>query len=248
MGVSDNPSPADSGSEGSGITDEQYEWLQQQLAHIGNLHITAEAADDDEAEWADPSGGTLLNIFAACEEGDATQLAAHLADLAADAGAAAAAAGGYSINTPGPDGDTALHLASLYGHLGCVQLLLDAGGADAAAINPDDGTSALHDAAAGGYLAIAQLLLARAGPGLLPLQDTDGDTPLHNAARGGHAAVVAFLLQQGAPPGVANAAGRTPADEADEPELQQQLRDAAAAAAAGGGGAAAAGGGGQPVA
>lgn len=62
----------------------------------------------------------------------------------------------------GPDGDTALHLACLYGHQACVEQLLAAGCA-ADVVNAEDGTSALHDAAAGGYLGIVQLLLSKAG-------------------------------------------------------------------------------------
>jgi ankyrin repeat protein len=72
--------------------------------------------------------------------------------------------------TTGPDGDTALHLACLYGHLPCVQQLL-AAGCKGGAVNSEDGTSPLHDAAAGGHLAIVQLLLSQAGgDALLPLQ------------------------------------------------------------------------------
>ena len=55
----------------------------------------------------------------------------------------------YLKTLSGPDGDTALHLACLYGHLGCARALLDAG-ADADIINEEDGSTALHDAAAGG--------------------------------------------------------------------------------------------------
>jgi len=187
----------------------------------GNLHVTE--VDDDEDEWQDPSGGILVNIFAACEEGDAEALEVNLQDLRNDVTDKAAQ---YSINTPGPDGDTALHLACLYGHLQCVQKLLDAGSYPNV-INPDDKTTPLHDAAAGGYLDLLQLLIAKGGTDVLQQQDTDGDTALHNAARGGHPAVVQFLLQQGANPSLRNAAGHTAAEEADEPEVTQLLQQAA---------------------
>ena len=55
----------------------------------------------------------------------------------------------------GPDGDTALHLSCLYGHLECARVLLDAG-ADADVVNEEDGSTALHDAAAGGYLEVRE--------------------------------------------------------------------------------------------
>lgn len=53
------------------------------------------------------------------------------------------------IDTPGPDGDTALHLAALYSFPECVKILL-AKGADAGVVNEVDGTTPLHDAAASG--------------------------------------------------------------------------------------------------
>lgn len=66
------------GSDDEAITDEQYQWLQEQLAHIGQLRIED---DEEEEEWVDPSGGLLVNIYAACEEGDTEKLATNLADL-----------------------------------------------------------------------------------------------------------------------------------------------------------------------
>lgn len=218
MAVSDRPDVEDDhDSEGEGLSEEQYEWLQQQLAHIGNLHIET-AGDEEEQEWADPSGGVLVNIFAACEEGSVEQLAVNIAELKDTQ---------QSLDTPGPDGDTALHLACLYGHAQCVELLLQEG-ARADVINAEDGTTALHDAAAGGYVEIAQLLLNKTGPSIVSVQDADGDTALHNAARGGHLDVVRYLLQQGADPTVKNSSGKTAAGESDDREVVQALVVAAA--------------------
>jgi hypothetical protein len=64
----------------------------RQLAHIGHLRIEEEGEGEEEEEWVDPSGGVLLNIYAACESGDADRLAASLADLATAQ---------HSIDTPG---------------------------------------------------------------------------------------------------------------------------------------------------
>eukprot|EP00879_Flechtneria_rotunda_P005069 GHRR01005346.1.p1 GENE.GHRR01005346.1~~GHRR01005346.1.p1 ORF type:complete len:287 (+),score=90.79 GHRR01005346.1:125-862(+) len=209
MAVSDRPS--DTGSDDEGLDAEQYAWLQQQLAHIGNLHIQD---DQPEVEWSDPTSGILVNIFAACEDGNLEQLAANLQDLNQETQ--------HSIDTPGPDGDIALHLASLYGHLRCVSLLLEQR-ASPDPVNAEDGTTPLHDAAAGGYLDIVKLLVERAGRAVIHIQDSDGDTALHNAARGGHLAVVQYLLQQGADATVANNSGKAAAEESDDPEVQRLL-------------------------
>lgn len=75
----------------------------------------------------------------------------------------------HTLMLTGPDGDTALHLACLYGHQACVEALI-AAGCKLDPVNSDDNTSPLHDAAAGGYLGIVQLLLDKAGPGMISLQ------------------------------------------------------------------------------
>lgn len=218
MALSDRPDVEENrdSDEGEGLDEEQYEWLQQQLAHIGNLHIEA-AADDEEEEWVDPSGGVLVNIFAACEEGNVDQLATNIAELRNTQ---------QTLDTPGPDGDTALHLACLYGHLDCVKLLLQEG-AKVDVVSAEDETTPLHDAAAGGYLEIVQLLLSKAEASILPLQDADGDTALHNAARGGHLAVVQYLLQQGADSTTKNSSGKTAAGESDDRDVISALVAAA---------------------
>jgi Ankyrin repeats (3 copies)/Ankyrin repeat len=231
MGLSDRPSSDDddvgSGS-GEGLSDEQYAWLQAELAQIGQLHITGdEGLDEEEGDWADPTGGLLVAVYAACESGDIDALRDAVAELSA-ASQTDPAAHGFGLHSPGPEGDTALHLACLYGHMECVRLLLDAG-APPGAINPEDGTSALHDAAAGGYGDAVAALLAATGTSLLGIRDVDGDTALHNAARGGHLAVVQALLTAGADPAALNDSGKTPAGESDDADVVRMLVAAAAA-------------------
>jgi hypothetical protein len=51
------------------------------------------------AAWRDPSGGVLAGVFEACEAGEPGQLPALLEQLRAE---------GWSVDTPGPDGDTPL--------------------------------------------------------------------------------------------------------------------------------------------
>jgi hypothetical protein len=135
------------------------------------------AGGGGDGGWADPSeGGALLSLLSLLEDGDddadgdqaggqqeqaeTEQLLCKVAALLARL----APAGPLVVSLPGPDGDTALHLAALYGRAGCARRLL-AAGADAGAANPEDGTLPLHDAAAGGYDAIVDLLLESAGGG-----------------------------------------------------------------------------------
>jgi ankyrin repeat protein len=83
------------------------------------------------------------------------------------------------VNCEGEDGDRPLHLACLYGHLECVQILLTAGAS--MEVRDEDGGTPLHDACAGGYKEIVSLLLQSATSPeqirrLLDAHDVDGDT------------------------------------------------------------------------
>jgi len=204
------------------LTPDEYEWLQQQLQGVADLHI----ADEYEDDWEDPTDGLLTEVLAACEEGSTRILDELLPKLkSTDVG----------IDAAGPDGDAPLHIACLYGNKQCAELLLEHG-SNPEVLNTEDATTALHDAAAGGYLDIVELLLEKAGTGMLTSTDSDGDTPLHNAARGGHSKVVQLLLAQGANPAARNHGGNTPAQEADDKATVEALKDAVhqqAAAAAG---------------
>lgn len=144
----------DAAGEGEAVelNEQEYAWLQEQLARLNREGPGGDT--EDAEEWQDPTGGPLSELLAATEEGDAERVAQ------------AAQGRTWDINTPGPDGDTALHLACLYGHEECVKALLDAGAA-ADCVNAQDGSTTLHDAAAGGYLSICELLLAKAGDGLV---------------------------------------------------------------------------------
>ncbi|GFR50918.1 hypothetical protein Agub_g13237 [Astrephomene gubernaculifera] len=192
------------------LSQEEYAWLQQQLERAA-----LEAGEDNGGytDWEDPTGGALTQLLSACEDGSTELVEELLRSFPGD------------VNTPGPDGDAALNLACLFGHVECVQALL-AGGADANIVNPEDKSTALHDAAAGGYLEICEKLLEKADGAIVNKADEDGDTPLHNAARGNHTAVVKLLLARGADRNMQNGCGNKPVDEAEEEEVKELLREA----------------------
>jgi ankyrin repeat protein len=114
--------------------------------------------------------------------------------------------GSVPANARGVDGDSALHLACLYGHEQLVDLLL-ARGADVNA-KDDSGSTPLHDASASGYESIVRTLLAKGAA--VCVADEDGDTPLHNAANGNHCSITKMLLEAGADRTAENGDGDTP--------------------------------------
>ncbi|KAE9619647.1 hypothetical protein Lal_00038167 [Lupinus albus] len=148
----------------------------------------------------------LHDLSAAAQHGDVVSLRRALDNLTG------------SIDEPVEDGDTALHLTCLYGHLECVQLLLERGANLEA--KDDDGAIPLHDACAGGFTQIVQLLFNKANDTehikrMLESVDSEGDTPLHHAARGEHVDVIRLLLSNGASPTKTNLYGKTPAELPD---------------------------------
>ncbi|KQK23678.1 ankyrin repeat and SOCS box protein 10 [Brachypodium distachyon] len=175
--------------------------------------------DDDDGDHAE--------AFAALSEDEEAPLPPHLRALAdaaqtGNADALLAALGNYggSIDAPVEDGDTLLHLACLYGHLPCVQLLLERGAS--LECKDEEGAIPLHDACAGGFTDIVQYILNFAAntngcaKRMLDTVDAEGDTPLHHAARGEHLDVVKLLLEAGACPKKENSYGQTPAEMADQ--------------------------------
>ncbi|KAK1366166.1 Ankyrin repeat-containing protein [Heracleum sosnowskyi] len=109
----------------------------------------------------------LRHLAAAGEQGDADALRQDLDTLAG------------IIDEPLEDGDTALHLAFLYGHLPCVQILLERGASLES--KGEDGAIPSRDACAGRYTDIVQLLLNNANDTnivkrMLESVDVEGDT------------------------------------------------------------------------
>ena len=191
------------------------------MLHAAREQGLMEGREGDGEEEDEVDDQTTLIIQAAhdCVEAGDEEALVHLLDELKESGV-------DIINTPHPsDGDHLVHIASLYGHLVIVQLLIKRG-ARAGAVNEQDGSTALHDAAAGGYLEICEVLLKEA-PETLPMADHDKDTPLHCAARGNHASVVRLLLSNGGDPGLVNNEGKTPAAEAEDQEVVELLVKAA---------------------
>ncbi len=128
-------------------------------------------------------------LFAACDEGDE------------DAVRALAPGAAAHLNTWGPDSDTLLHTAAVYGFDAIVEELLRLG-ADPSVVDDNAGTPlvrlalqlcsdvaqpeclpfarAQHDASAGGYISIVRRLLA-AQPALALVEDGDQETALVRA-------------------------------------------------------------------
>ncbi len=171
--------------------------------------------EDDDDVWVDPTGGVLTRLFNLSSDGkldDLTSLLrsvdSHIINLQGVVlwgrglcGGAVCTTSNNLPHTPGPDGDTALHLASVYGQEDVVRCLLE-NGADPT-VTDDDHALALHDAASGGHMGCARLLL-QAAPWTINALDEDGDTPLHNAARADNTEMVQFLLSRGASASISN--------------------------------------------
>lgn len=119
-------------------------------------------------------------------------------------------------NASAPDGFGALGLASFFGHLPAVELLLASGAQVNAASHNSQAVQPLHSAAAGQHLEIARRLLA-AGADPRARQE-GGFTPLHSAAQNGQLELVQMLLEHGADPLARTEDGRTPLDLARQVE------------------------------
>jgi ankyrin repeat protein len=112
------------------------------------------------------------------------------------------------------DGFSPLHLASFFGRVATVRLLLSRGAAVDRPSRNGMRVTPLHSAVAGQHSGIAELLLAEgADPNA---RQEGGFVPLHAAAQHGDLPLVQTLLDHGGVPDLSDDEGRTPADLAEE--------------------------------
>ncbi|CAI5481054.1 unnamed protein product [Closterium sp. Yama58-4] len=228
--TSDAAIPAGSGAEPSSSVPRGNDEDPEKEEDDGWVYDSNEEEDDEMIliRGADVSGHGaapdlpegMEALMRAAEEGDSDALRDAIQGVS------------VPLDSPGEDGNTALHLACLYGHTACVELLLAAGAALEA--RDEDGAIPLHDACAGGFSHVVGMLLAAASDAeqrrrMIGAQDSDGDTPLHNAARGEHPSVCRLLLDAGANPAAPNHAAQVPWQLVeDDSDLRSFLQAAAA--------------------
>jgi len=111
------------------------------------------------------------------------------------------------LDTPAPDGFTALGLAAFFGREETARALVKRGANVNFASSNSQKVAPLHSAAAGGHTAIAELLLENgADPNL---RQEAGYVALHSAAMNGNLALVELLLRNGADPSIEGPDGVT---------------------------------------
>lgn len=161
--------------------------------------------DDNESEpgvtidMVDSSGLRLLHVLALA--GHAEALASVLADVKADV-----------HMREDRHGQTALHLASVKGHVDVVETLLDHG-ADPSIVDAR-GWNCLFAACRAGHDHIVRLLVTRGPPGLVHARGPEGSTPLHRAAYWGRLSTATLLQKLGADSAAVDDAGAEPVDVA----------------------------------
>jgi ankyrin repeat protein len=112
------------------------------------------------------------------------------------------------------DGFSPLHLASFFGRVATVRVLIARGAPVDRPSRNGMRVTPLHSAAAGRHPGIAQLLLAEgADPNA---RQEGGFVPLHSAAQNGDLPLAQALLEHGGLADLEDEEGRTPADLAEE--------------------------------
>ena len=100
------------------------------------------------------------------------------------------------LNSFASDGFTALGLASFFGHLSLVKLLLNKGANPNIAANNQFKVAPIHSACAISAFDIAELLIKHGAD--VNAKQMQGVTPLHSAAHNGHTKLSKLLIDNGA--------------------------------------------------
>ena len=140
-----------------------------------------------------PDAAQTESLLEAVKSGD-LDLVQQLAD-----------AGEVQIDATAVDGQTALELATVSGHIGIVKVLLEHG-ADVETAD-SQGKRPLFTAIQNRNLELAKLLLQHNAS---PDSSTDGESSLHQSVRKSQAELVKFLLEHGATIDLPTLAGKTP--------------------------------------
>jgi ankyrin repeat protein len=148
-----------------------------------------------------------LDIFEAACIGD-TETISQLLDKTPDL-----------LNSFSPDGFTALGLASFFGHLSLVKLLLNKGANPNIASNNQFKVAPLHSACAISHFDIAELLIRYHAD--VNAKQMQGVTPLHSAAHNGQTKLSKLLIDNGADINAKMDSGQTPLFMANEKNFQE---------------------------
>lgn len=123
------------------------------------------------------------------------------------------------LNSFSSDGFTPLGLASFFGHLSLVKLLLDKGANPNIASNNQFKVAPIHSACAISHFDITELLI-RFGADVNAKQ-MQGVTPLHSAAHNGQTKLSKLLIDNGADINAVMDNGQTPLFMANETNFQE---------------------------
>ncbi|OQY96546.1 MAG: hypothetical protein B6D37_01575 [Sphingobacteriales bacterium UTBCD1] len=148
-----------------------------------------------------------LDIFEAASIGD-TETISQLLDKAPTL-----------LNSFSPDGFTVLGLASFFGHLSLVKLLLNKGANPNIASNNQFKVAPIHSACATTNLNIAELLIKHGAD--INAKQMKGVTPLHSTAHNGQTKLSKLLIDNGADINAKMDDGQTPLFMANEKGFQE---------------------------